>query len=64
MASSQGNVDLQTRVSYSAYTYGRRLSGTGRDGPLQNFMSGGTAHASVPPIFREAVLSDACESKN
>ena len=34
-----------------------------RDGPIKN-LRWGTAHASVPPIFWEVVLSDACESTN
>jgi len=38
--------------------HGRRLRGTGK------LLDGGTAHATVPPIFREVVLSDACESAN
>jgi len=33
------------------------------DGPPK-FWGGGTAHALVPPIFREVVLSDVCERMN
>ena len=32
--------------------------------PPKKFEVGGTAHALVPPIFREVVLSDARESTN
>src|SRR6218665_1697935 len=43
---------------------GRRpRRGTGGTVPPK-FLGGGTAHAMVPPIFREVVLSDARESTN
>ena len=41
---------------------GGDLGGTGRDGFPQKFEVGGTAHASVLPIFGEVVLWDARES--
>ena len=37
---------------------GGDLGVTGEDGPPKN-VRWGTAYASVPPIFREVVLSDA-----
>ena len=40
---------------------GRDLGGLG-DGPKK--FEVGKAHASVPPIFGEVVLSDVCESTN
>ena len=40
---------------------GRRPRGDWGDGP-QKIWDGGTAHALVPPIFREVVLSDARET--
>ena len=42
---------------------GRRPRGEWGDGPPQN-LRWGTAHALVPSIFREVVLSDARESTN
>jgi len=41
--------------------HGRRLRGTGGRPPNWRW---GTAHISVPPIFRVVVLSEACESGN
>src|SRR6218665_1965630 len=43
------------------YTQGRRPMGDWGDVPPKN-LRWGTAHALVPPIFREVVLSDARES--
>src|SRR6218665_846622 len=45
------------------WTQGWRPGGTGGTVPSK-FEVGGTAHALVPPIFREVVLSDVCERMN
>src|SRR6218665_522849 len=45
-----------------ASTQGRRPRGTGGRSPQKCEV--GTAHALVPPIFREVVLSDSRESMN
>ena len=42
---------------------GGDIGGTGGRSPQKN-LRWGTAHASVPPIFGEVVLSDARESMN
>ena len=51
------------RCVYAPPMQGRRPGGTGGDGAPQN-LRWGTAHALVPPIFREVVLSDVCERMN
>jgi len=63
------HTDRQTYIQHlyihtyiHAYMHGRRLRGTG--GTVPQKFELGTARASVPPIFREVVLSDACESTN
>src|SRR6218665_2346550 len=43
---------------------GGDLRGTGGRPPKKHFFRWGTAHAAVPPIFGEVVLSDAHESMN
>jgi len=45
------------------YNQGRRPGGLGGRSPKTN-LRWGTAHALVPPIFREVVLSDARERMN
>src|SRR6218665_908108 len=44
--------------------YGERRRPRGTGGRSPQKFEVGTAHALVPPIFREVVLSDVCESIN
>jgi len=48
---------------FVVFNQGRRPRGTGGTVPPK-IWGGGTADALVPPIFKEVVLSDACESIN
>ena len=55
MMSSQVNVDLQARVSYSAQHAWAETWGDWGDGPLQNLSGGGGPCIRSPNILRSSV---------
>jgi len=56
MTSSQVNVDLQTRVSYSAYTHWRRLRGDWGTVPSKIWCGEGGPCIRPPNISRSSVI--------
>jgi len=61
-SSSRSSSRSRISSTTSSSRHGRNLGGTG--GRPHKIWGGGTAHASVPPIFGEAVLLEACLSTN